>query len=103
MYCLNITSLASFIGIWSCESFFGHFFLFILIFDITYIDECKNPIYKNYCSRGCVNTPGSFICKRPNKKAKMAMIGMTIILIFLKNTHKHEHRNCHVYSYLSLQ
>ncbi|KAM7481400.1 hypothetical protein LguiB_005983 [Lonicera macranthoides] len=40
-----------------------------------------------YCSRGCVNTFGSFICKRPNKKAKMAMIGVgsgvgKILLLF---------------------
>ncbi|KAM7478067.1 hypothetical protein LguiA_026280 [Lonicera macranthoides] len=50
------------------------------------VDECKDQYYKKYCSRGCVNTLGSFICKRPNKKAKIAMIGVgsgvgTILLL----------------------
>ncbi|KAM7481389.1 hypothetical protein LguiB_005972 [Lonicera macranthoides] len=50
------------------------------------VDECERPYLKEYCSRGCVNIPGSFICKRPNKKAKIAMIGVgsgvgTILLL----------------------
>ncbi|KAM7478108.1 hypothetical protein LguiA_026321 [Lonicera macranthoides] len=40
------------------------------------IDECKRPHIKEYCSKRCVNIPGSYICKRPNKKAvKIAIIG----------------------------
>ncbi|KAM7478088.1 hypothetical protein LguiA_026301 [Lonicera macranthoides] len=40
------------------------------------IDECKIPEIKKLCSKGCVNIPGSFICKRFSKKAKIAMIGV---------------------------
>ncbi|KAM7481451.1 hypothetical protein LguiB_006034 [Lonicera macranthoides] len=40
------------------------------------IDECKIPEIKKVCSKGCVNIPGSFICKRFSKKAKIAMIGI---------------------------
>ncbi|KAM7478070.1 hypothetical protein LguiA_026283 [Lonicera macranthoides] len=40
------------------------------------VDECEIPFNKKRCSRGCVNTPGSFICKRPNKTTMIAMIGV---------------------------
>ncbi|KAM7478097.1 hypothetical protein LguiA_026310 [Lonicera macranthoides] len=45
------------------------------------VDECAQS-GNNYCTGGCVNTPGSFECLflTPRKKSRVAMIGMTNLL-----------------------
>ncbi|KAM7481429.1 hypothetical protein LguiB_006012 [Lonicera macranthoides] len=51
------------------------------------IDECKQSYIQEECNIECVNTLGSYMCKRSLKATKIGIIGMSsgvgIILIFL--------------------